>query len=205
MVGRRVMAWLAKPLGLWTLRLLLRSREVVVVGVITHPDDPVANDIQWLATQSAIPVAERAPVGYLATIGLSIGFPRKISPSERVGCQQGVLNLHFAPLPYYRGSGTVRWAITQNEVEYGVSWHWIDDQLDTGRLISTLWFPIPAGASAQQLISITERYTKCWLQQELLDLLATPSLGVDQQVWANAVKCWPQMCTRRSAEWLLAA
>jgi methionyl-tRNA formyltransferase len=56
----------------------------------------------------------------------------------RAGC----LNFHPAPLPDMRGIGGYNVAILEDWAEWGVSAHFVDEQLDTGDLVRVDRFPI---------------------------------------------------------------
>ncbi len=48
--------------------------------------------------------------------------------------ERGALNLHFAPLPKYRGCYPISWAIIEGKPA-GVTLHWMDKGIDTGDII----------------------------------------------------------------------
>ncbi|CAN5293330.1 hypothetical protein BH24PSE2_BH24PSE2_12690 [soil metagenome] len=50
--------------------------------------------------------------------------------------QRGMINFHNAPLPKFRGMHSPSWAIITGATEYGVTWHFIDEGVDTGDIIA---------------------------------------------------------------------
>ena len=54
----------------------------------------------------------------------------------------GVINLHPAGLPFYRGCNGYAHAIMNDDKAYGVSLHFVDEGIDTGHLIDEAWIPI---------------------------------------------------------------
>ena len=48
----------------------------------------------------------------------------------------GALNVHFAPLPRYRGPNPTQWAIINGETETGVTLHWMTDAIDAGDIVA---------------------------------------------------------------------
>lgn len=48
--------------------------------------------------------------------------------------KEGAINLHFAPLPKYRGCYPIPWAIIEGNAA-GVTLHWMDKGIDTGDII----------------------------------------------------------------------
>lgn len=60
-------------------------------------------------------------------------------------------NLHFAPLPKYRGMYPVAWALLNGEREFGVTIHEIDPGVDSGDMIAQTLFPIEETDDAKKL------------------------------------------------------
>lgn len=48
----------------------------------------------------------------------------------------GALNIHPALLPAYRGLSPVFWALANGEKKTGITIHWIDEKIDSGKIIS---------------------------------------------------------------------
>lgn len=54
----------------------------------------------------------------------------------------GVINCHAGKLPYYRGRNVLNWALINDEKEFGVTVHYVDEGIDTGKIIRQRTFPI---------------------------------------------------------------
>jgi len=54
----------------------------------------------------------------------------------------GIINLHPAPLPFYRGCNSYAHAIMNGEKQYGVSLHYVNSNIDTGDIIEVSWLDI---------------------------------------------------------------
>lgn len=52
------------------------------------------------------------------------------------------INCHAGKLPFYRGRNILNWALINDEKEFGVTVHYIDDGIDTGDIIIQECFPI---------------------------------------------------------------
>jgi len=63
---------------------------------------------------------------------------------------KGILNLHPALLPRYRGPSPLFWEFWHREEEGGVTIHFIDDGEDTGDIVGQARVPIPFGADGEQ-------------------------------------------------------
>ena len=55
---------------------------------------------------------------------------------------KGTVNFHDGPLPRYAGLNAPVWALINNEVEYGISWHMISGGVDEGALVAQQFFDI---------------------------------------------------------------
>ncbi len=89
----------------------------------------------------------------------------------------GCLNFHPAPLPDMRGVGGYNVAVLDGLAEWGVSCHFVDEQLDTGDIVEVARFPIdPARSTAlsvdlesqEQLFELFQRVMKRVLAGEEL-------------------------------------
>lgn len=168
--------WFVKPIAARCLEYLLNLMseefaDIRIVGICLSEKDGSLTHLTQLAQKSGIPVhiihdvtaastpqikKEVSEFAGLADLGLIIGFPHKIPVSSITQCRQGVINLHFAPLPAYRGSGTLTHAIIDEAPTYGITFHYVDASLDTGDIIRVVEFPLDEGCSAYALQSQTE-------------------------------------------------
>jgi methionyl-tRNA formyltransferase len=71
----------------------------------------------------------------------------------RIGC----LNFHPAPLPDMRGVGGYNLAILEGRPDWGVSCHFVDEQLDTGDLVAVERFPIDADTATALSLDIVSQ------------------------------------------------
>jgi methionyl-tRNA formyltransferase len=49
--------------------------------------------------------------------------------------EKGFINCHAGALPFYRGRNILNWALINDEQEFGVTVHYIDEGIDTGDII----------------------------------------------------------------------
>jgi methionyl-tRNA formyltransferase len=66
---------------------------------------------------------------------------------------RGVVNFHNGPLPRYAGLNTCSWALLNGEETYGVTWHLVDEGIDTGGILLQRMFPVEEDATAIELIA----------------------------------------------------
>jgi methionyl-tRNA formyltransferase len=92
----------------------------------------------------------------------------------------GIVNFHNGPLPEYRGVHAPSWAIINGEHVYGVTWHFVDETIDTGDIVATKSFDLRPDETAVSLIF------RC--MQEGVELL--PPL-LDRYA-SGRLEAWPQ-------------
>lgn len=54
----------------------------------------------------------------------------------------GVINCHAGKLPFYRGRNILNWALINDEKEFGITVHYVDEGIDTGDIIKQNTYPI---------------------------------------------------------------
>lgn len=52
------------------------------------------------------------------------------------------INVHCGKLPFYRGRNILNWALINDEKEFGITVHYIDEGIDTGDIILQKLYPI---------------------------------------------------------------
>jgi methionyl-tRNA formyltransferase len=71
----------------------------------------------------------------------------------------GTINCHAGKLPFYRGRNVLNWALINDEREFGITVHYIDEGIDTGDLILQRCYPI---SDADDYATLLERaYEGC--------------------------------------------
>ena len=83
------------------------------------------------------------------------------------------LNLHFGPLPRYRGVAPIAWAIINGEASTGVTIHHIDPGVDSGAIVQAAAVPIEPADTGRSL------YDKCTDAGIELFRLAWPGIRTD--------------------------
>ncbi|MES2140148.1 MAG: methionyl-tRNA formyltransferase [Bacteroidota bacterium] len=149
-----------------TLDLLLQNN-YNVVGVITVPDKPAGRGQQ---------LQESAVKKYAIEKGLNILQPEKLKDENfleqldklKADLQivvafrmlpevvwnmppMGTINLHGSLLPNYRGAAPINWAIINGEKETGVSTFFLQQEIDTGKIIFQERTPIRENETAGEI------------------------------------------------------
>ena len=102
---------------------------------------------------------------------LSLNNFQIIRPSMLAVAREGAINFHNGPLPEYAGVNVCSWAIINGASEYGGTWHFMDEGIDTGAIIARRCFPVTDDATA---LTLTMQCAKTGLElfEELLPQLA---------------------------------
>lgn len=86
-----------------------------------------------------------------ADVGVSAAGSHIFRAAEIARCRFGIVNLHLAPLPEYRGRYSAGHALANGDVTYAVTLHYIDEGIDTGPVIARSEFPIAPGETVASL------------------------------------------------------
>ncbi len=134
---------------------LRRDGECEVVCVC--PTGRAAADNEQLAAAArlnAVPLAEtpqdvfaHAPLDLIFSAGNTFFFSREYIDLPRLG----IVNLHAAPLPDYRGSACPAFAILNGEANFGVTFHVVVEALDAGPVLHIERFPLAREATAAEI------------------------------------------------------
>ena len=82
-------------------------------------------------------------------------FRKKIIETPKLG----VINCHAGKLPYYRGRNILNWALINDEKEFGITVHYVDEGIDTGDIIKQECYPITDTDDYNSLLEIA--YIEC--------------------------------------------
>lgn len=79
---------------------------------------------------------------YEADLFVSMSF-NQIFKSEMINLPRyKTINCHAGKLPFYRGRNILNWALINDEKEFGITVHYIDEGIDTGDIILQDIYPI---------------------------------------------------------------
>jgi len=69
------------------------------------------------------------------------------------------INCHAGKLPFYRGRNILNWVLINDETEFGITVHYVDEGIDTGDIILQKIFPITDNDDYNSLL--TRAYIGC--------------------------------------------
>ena len=130
-----------------------------VVGVVTMPDKAIgrhhdvlqSSPVKQYAVNHNIPVLQPEKLKdeeFLSALSnlkadLQIVVAFRMLPQVVWGMPRlGTFNLHAALLPQYRGAAPINWAIINGDNETGITTFFLDENIDTGRIILQERIPI---------------------------------------------------------------
>ena len=137
-----------------------------VVAVVTQPDRPIGrhgsilqpSPVKQFALSKGIPVLQPERMkddnfisqlsAYQADLQVVVAFrmlPEAVWSMPRFG----TFNVHASLLPQYRGAAPINWAVINGERRTGVTTFFLDEHIDTGRIILQRSFDIPEDADVE--------------------------------------------------------
>ena len=146
----------------------LIEEECNVVGVVTMPDKAIgrhhdvlqSSPVKKFALEKGIPVLQPEKLRDEAFIAelralkpdLQIVVAFRMLPQVVWALPPlGTFNLHAALLPQYRGAAPINWAIINGDAETGITTFFLDEQIDTGRIILQEHIPIAPDDCAEDV------------------------------------------------------
>lgn len=109
---------------------------------------PPGLDVVMPGTRSAVaPLLEAVRPDLV----LCMGFPWKIPADALAVPRLGWLNGHPSHLPRHRGPVPIAWAIRNGDEDLGISFHFMDAELDTGPVVARASMPIGEWAEPDEL------------------------------------------------------
>lgn len=140
--------------GPWShraLEKLLEKTAIRIAFVCARYDrqDPV---LKKKATQSGIPFLVHPDVNsidflaqidqYACDLFVSMSFNQIFRKNTIQTPPLGIINCHAGKLPFYRGRNVLNWALINDEKEFGITVHYVDEGIDTGDIIRQESFSI---------------------------------------------------------------
>jgi methionyl-tRNA formyltransferase len=149
-----------------SLELLLRN-DFPVAAVVTAPDKPTGRGLQvtsspvkCFALDRGIDVLQPVTLrdqsflsklrSYQPELFIVVAF-RILPPEVYTLPVFGTFNLHASLLPKYRGAAPINWAIINGERETGVTTFFLEEKVDTGKIILQARLKIDENETAGEL------------------------------------------------------
>ena len=107
--------------------------------VLNDASAPAGLDLLLARDKHAIEPLLRA---YEPDLMLCAGFPWKIPQAALDVPRLGSVNQHPALLPRHRGPIPFAWTVREDDPVWGMTWHYMDAELDTGNLLAQGSIPV---------------------------------------------------------------
>ena len=157
--------------GPWAQKALIRinnDSSFKIAFVCARFDDP-DKMLKQLAEENDIPFYSHANINsdefkgmilaYNCDIFVSMSFDQifrapiiNLPPMKTINC-------HAGALPFYRGRNILNWALINDEKEFGITVHYIDEGIDTGDIILQRLYKI--GDNDEYATLLETAYAKC--------------------------------------------
>lgn len=82
------------------------------------------------------------------------------------------INCHAGKLPFYRGRNILNWALINDEKEFGITVHYIDEGIDTGDIILQKSYPITDDDTYASLLQVAQTECASLLYESLQNIQA---------------------------------
>jgi methionyl-tRNA formyltransferase len=170
-------------IGIDVLEHVLQRRDVDEVAVFTHEATPGIPDVAARARAAGLVVStqrltpDRIP---FAPDVIASVYYRNLIRQDVIDAVEGrIFNVHPSLLPRHRGCSSVPWSIIEGDSVTGVTFHYIDAGIDTGRILLQATTPIaPDETQATLYRRLMEIGARFW--PAALDLVKSGFEGVVQ-------------------------
>ena len=109
-----------------------------------------------------------------------IGWSQILHAEALAAARIGVIGAHASLLPHNRGSAPINWAVIRNENITGNSLIWLTEEVDEGRIIDQIAFPITPFDTCATLYNKVADSNRVMIERVLLKLLAGEIPGTVQ-------------------------
>lgn len=155
--------------GPWSHRafeLLIADNGIEIVFIVPRADssDKVLYNFSLLYN---IPYHENCKINseefyhiaksYSCDLFVSMSFNQIFKPRITNLPLLGTINCHAGKLPFYRGRNILNWALINDEKEFGITVHFIDDGIDTGDIILQNTYPISENDTYKTLLEVAHK------------------------------------------------
>ena len=182
-------------IGYECLKILIEEKQQIV-GVVTENSNSKTklenSRIKFLAKQAGIRLYEVENINnpdfieelrqlkpdVLFNIAFLQLYKAPILAVPRLGC----INFHPGPLPRYGGSNGWVWAIIHGESEYGVTFHYMKEKIDTGHIIGLDRFQIAKDETGLSLLIKCYEHGAALFRKTLANILDDTVVSVPQDL-----------------------
>lgn len=119
-------------------------------------------------------------IGYKADLFVSMSFNQIFRANLLKLPKLGVINCHAGKLPFYKGRNILNWAIINDEKEFGITVHYVDEGIDTGDIIKQSCFSITDADDYGSLLKIAHKECALILYDSIKEIQDETALRIAQ-------------------------
>lgn len=140
--------------GLWShlaLEKILKRNEVEIAFICVR-NDSTDSVLPKMAEELKVPCLRHPKINsddfidmisaFNCDIYVSMSFDQIFKKRILESVPKGIINCHAGKLPFYRGRNVLNWVLINDEKEFGITVHHVDEGIDTGDIILQKVFPI---------------------------------------------------------------
>ena len=163
---------------------VLQRNDISDIAVFTHTKGDGIEDISLIAERNGLFYSTESinnvDLPFKPDIIASIYYRHIIKPHIIKECEARIFNMHPSLLPRHRGCSSVPWAIIDGDSHTGVTFHYINPGVDTGKIIlqSTVQI-LPNETQLTLFRKCMERGVKFW--PAAFELVKAGFSGVEQE------------------------
>jgi methionyl-tRNA formyltransferase len=209
----RIVLFIREPMG----TLYQRAQQVIagsghrLVGVLTSAGPPTRRTDRYQELVAQTPrstdlIVSNFPSRWAGLVAplrpdlvLILGFSWKVPDDVLALPRIGTVNWHGALLPNYRGRGdwALQWMLRNDEPAYGITFHWVDADWDTGPILTQGPVPIEDDDDVGSILTCAVDLT-VELLPEVLAMAARREPGTPQ---SGGFYCGPIEPEWRNIDW----
>ncbi len=148
MTGTRLILCAYHEIGCKVIEHVLQRSDIADLAVFTHKPVMDAPDLEaftkkhgvWCSTENV----SQCKLPFEPDVISSVYYRYIIEPTVIGNVEGRIFNVHPSLLPRHRGCSAVPWAMIDGDSVTGVTFHYIDPGVDTGRVILQATLPIYA-------------------------------------------------------------
>ena len=126
-------------------------------------------------------------------LGISVSYDQIFKENSIGFHEKGIINCHAGLLPDFKGRNILNWAIINNQKYFGITVHYLDNNIDTGDIIAQKNLEIKFTEDYKDLL--LKAYIECPnLVNKALDLIINNNVKLLPQ---KNIKEHPIYCSRR--------
>ena len=180
--------------------LLRKVANVAFICVRSDSQDPILPE---MARKLGVPCLKHQNVNspeflkiideFKCDLLISMSFDQIFKKAILELTPHGIINCHAGKLPFYRGRNILNWALINDEKEFGITVHYVDEGIDTGDIILQKSYEITDQDDYSTLLKVA--YHECAaLLDEALHLISQNKAARIQQTKIHPVGSY---CGRR--------